>query len=45
MELTRELLEERKGQLLADYHAVSGALQDIDYWLEKLAEEVLGEKK
>lgn len=39
MQLTRELLEQRKAGLLADYHAISGAIQQVDWCLEKLDEE------
>jgi hypothetical protein len=37
MEITKEKLEERKAGLLADLHAISGAIQDVDYWLEQLS--------
>lgn len=38
MELTRDLLEARRAQLLADYHALQGALQQVDWSLDKLDE-------
>lgn len=37
--ITREALEERKQALLSDLAAVSGALQDVDYWLAFLGGE------
>ena len=39
MIITRELLEQRKAELLADLNALSGAIQQIDWTLEKLEEE------
>jgi hypothetical protein len=33
------MLEERKATLLGDFNAMGGAIQDIDYWLDILAEE------
>lgn len=39
MKITREMLEERRAQLLADLNAVSGAIQQVDWTLEKLDEE------
>lgn len=39
MLLTREILEKRKAELMADYHAISGAIQQVDWTLEKLDEE------
>ena len=43
MELTKELLEQRRKQLAiqfeklkSDQDAVSGAIQDINYWLTQL---------
>jgi hypothetical protein len=46
MELTKEMLLERKTQMTADYehttadmHAISGALQQIDWDLEQLEKE------
>ncbi len=39
MEITRELLEQRRAELTADYNALSGALQQIDWTLAKLEEE------
>ena len=36
MELTRETLLERKAALLADYHVLSGALQQVDWSLDQL---------
>lgn len=38
MQITREMLEARRATLQADLHAVSGALQDVDYWLARLDE-------
>jgi hypothetical protein len=46
MEVTRELLEARRAQLVADqqqaslnYTALGGAIQDIEYWLAHLKQE------
>lgn len=39
MKITREMLEERRAQLLADLNAVNGAIQQVDWTLEKLDEE------
>jgi hypothetical protein len=39
MNITKEMLEERKATLLADYHAISGALQQVDWTLEMLEQE------
>jgi hypothetical protein len=39
MNITKELLEQRKAELAADLHALSGAIQQIDWTLEKLEEE------
>lgn len=36
--ITREALLERKDALLSDLAAVSGALQDVDYWLAFIGE-------
>ena len=36
--ITRAVLEERKQALLSDLSAVSGALQDVDYWLAFIGE-------
>ena len=33
MEITVETITERRAQLLADYSAIGGAIQDCDYWL------------
>ena len=40
MEITRDILEQRKAELMADLNAISGALQQVDWTLEKLEEEV-----
>jgi len=32
-------LEQQREELLANLHAVSGALQDCDYWLKQIEEE------
>lgn len=37
--ISKEQLEQRKAQLMADYHALSGAIQDCDYWLEQIESE------
>jgi hypothetical protein len=34
--ITKEQIEERKASLVADYTAISGAIQDCDYWLDVL---------
>mgnify|MGYP000855181123 CR=1 FL=1 len=39
MNITKEMLQERKATLLADYHAIGGAIQQVDWTLEKLEEE------
>jgi hypothetical protein len=38
VELTREIVEERKAQLQADLNAIAGAMQDCDYWLHEIDE-------
>jgi hypothetical protein len=38
MAINREAIEERKSGLMAELHAIGGALQDCDYWLAKLDE-------
>ena len=37
--ITKEQIEQRKAELMADYHALAGAIQDCDYWLEQLESE------
>lgn len=37
--ITKSQLEQRKAGLLAHYHAISGAIQDCDYWLEQIESE------
>lgn len=39
MELTKEILLQRKASLEADMHAISGALQQIDWSLEIMEQE------
>ena len=38
MDITREVLEERRAALMGDMNAIGGALQNIDWLLEKLDE-------
>lgn len=38
VDITRQMIEKRKAELMADLNAISGALQDCDYWLAKLDE-------
>jgi hypothetical protein len=47
MEITKEQIEKRLEALKADYqqavanvHAIGGAIQDCEHWLEQLAKEV-----
>lgn len=44
MELTRELLLERRASLEADSHAISGAIQQIDWSLDVLEKEAPSEE-
>lgn len=39
MQITKELLLERREKLVADANAIGGAIQDVDYWLEVLVSE------
>lgn len=39
MDVTKELLLERREKLMADYNAIGGAIQDVDYWLEVVESE------
>lgn len=46
MEITKEAIEKRRAQLLADHQqaiatiqAIGGAIQDCDYWLQLLETE------
>lgn len=34
-----EMLEQDKEKLLSNYNAVLGAIQDCNYWIQKLTEE------
>jgi hypothetical protein len=36
MTITKELLLKRRQDLLNNYNALAGALQDVDYWLSVL---------
>lgn len=38
MEITKEMLDARESQILADLNALHGALQDVAYWRAKLDE-------
>ena len=44
MDITREMLEERRNKLLADYNAIGGALQDCDHWLAVIDEQDAAER-
>jgi hypothetical protein len=44
VELTKDLLLERRRSLEADSIAISGALQQVDWCLDKLEEEVVSEE-
>lgn len=39
MEINKDALLQRKQALLNDYNAISGAIQDVDFWLNFLERE------